>query len=293
MSDTLSDAGQGAVNELMGALAKAQAEMSNATFNQENPAFKGSRYADLASIRDATIPHLAKYGLSIHQVTKLNGAGMLLVTRLAHSSGQWIVSEYPIPVSDRPHVMGSAITYARRYSWAAITGIAAEKDDDGNDAQEGAKNGTKSLPALPARKSSAAAKRDKDWEKFEAALRDCQSAREVEKLRAEYMTDVYPMWNVDWRDAATEALNKRQADFSQPGALKQTLEDSIEATDEQTTKFHECWEWLAGATTLNEIISRADNLGYREGLKTLTKEQVAQLRALFKARREDLGMAAA
>jgi hypothetical protein len=277
------------INELVGALAKAQGEMDNAPMLSENPHFR-SKYADLASIRNATVPHLAKNGLALFQsISAVNGSGLLLVTRLAHSSGQWVESAYPIPFDSKPHIMGSAITYARRYSWAAICGIAAEEDDDANAAQEGAK----SKPAIPARKSSAQAKRDQDWPRFEQALRDCQSAREVEKLRVEYMTTLFPAWNADWRDAATEALNKRQADFSQPGALKQTLEDSIEATDEQTAKFQECWEWLAGATTLNEIISRADNPGYREGLKTLTKEQVAQLRALFKARREELGMAAA
>jgi hypothetical protein len=280
------------INELVTALAKAQAEMQNAPYNQTNPAFK-SKYADLASIRDATIPSLTKHGLSLFQMTKLNGEGMFLVTRLAHSSGQWIESTYPLPIADRPHIMGSAITYARRYSWAAICGIAAEADDDGNEAQEGSKNGRSSLPALPARKSSAAAKRDGDWPRLEQALRDCQSAREVEKLRTEYQSNIYPAWNQDWQATAEQEFSKRLAEFSQPGALKQTLQDSIEATDEQTAKFHECWEWLAGATTLNEIISRADNPGYREGLKTLTKEQVAQLRALFKARREELGMAAA
>jgi hypothetical protein len=279
------------INELVTALAKAQAEMQNAPYNQTNPAFK-SKYADLASIRDATIPSLTKHGLSLFQMTKLNGEGMSLVTRLAHSSGQWIESTYPLPIADRPHVMGSAITYARRYSWAAICGIAAEADDDGNEAQEGSKNG-RSLPALPARKSSAAAKRDGDWPRFEQALRDCQSAREVERLRAEYQQNLYPAWNQDWRDTAEQEFAKRLAEFSQPGALKQTLQDSLDATDEQVAKYEECWEWLASANSLNEIISRADNPGYREGLKTLTKEQVAQLRALFKARREELGMAAA
>jgi hypothetical protein len=282
------------INELVGALAKAQSEMDNAPMLSENPHFR-SKYADLASIRNATIPHLAKNGLAIFQVVSaVNGNGsMLLATRLAHSSGQWVESFYPLPYSDKPHIMGSAITYARRYSWAAICGIAAEEDEDGNAAQEGAKNGAKSLPALPARKSSAAAKRDGDWPRLEQALLDCQSARELERLHNEYQRDVYPAWNVDWRATADQEFAKRLAEFSQPGALKQTLQDSIEATDEQTAKFQECWEWLAGATTLNEIISRADNPGYREGLKTLTKEQVAQLRALFKARREELGMAAA
>jgi hypothetical protein len=273
------------INELVAALAKAQGEMDNAPMLSENPHFR-SKYADLASIRNATVPHLAKNGLALFQsISAVNGSGLLLVTRLAHSSGQWVESAYPIPLDSKPHIMGSAITYARRYSWAAICGIAAEEDDDANAAQEGAK----SKPALPARKSSAAAKRDGDWPRFEQALRDCQSAREVEKLRAEYMTNLFPAWNADWRDAATEALNKRQADFSQPGALKQTLQDSVEATDEQTAKFEECEEWLEGAKTLNELITRADNPGFRESLKSLTKDQVSQLRAYRNARMEKLG----
>jgi len=297
MSDTLSNAGQGPVNELMAALAAAQGEMSNAPFDATNPHFK-SKYATLASIRDATIPHLAKHGLSIHQVTKMNGQGMLLVTRLAHASGQWIVSEYPLPNTSKPHEMGSAITYARRYSWAAITGIAAEEDEDGNAAQDGAKNGNP-LPALPKRKSSAQAKRDGDWKTLEQALADAQSAREVERLREEWVRDWYPSWKDDWRDSADEKFNERLAEFSQPGALKQTLKDSLErhplhdeaATDEQTAKFHECWEWLENATTLTELVMRADNAGFREGLKALTKDQISQLRALKAARMEALSAA--
>jgi hypothetical protein len=290
------------VSELLAALAAAQAEMSNAPYNQTNPAYK-SKYADLASIRDATVPHLAKHGLSIHQVMSTNGQGLVLITRLGHASGQWIVSEYPIPSSDRPHVMGSAITYARRYSWAAICGVAAEEDEDGNAAQEGAKNGTPANPFFPKRKSSAQAKRDGDWATLEQALKDCQSAREVERLREEWVRDVYPSWKDDWRDSATEAFDKRLADFSQPGSLKQTLKDSIEyqepvtaaerflqgAADEQDAKFHECWEWLENAATLTELVMRADNAGFREGLKMLTKDQVSQLRALKAARMEKLG----
>jgi hypothetical protein len=212
------------INELVTALAKAQAEMQNAPMLSENPHFR-SKYADLASIRNATIPHLAKHGLALFQVTEMNGNGLLLVTRLGHASGQEIKSVYPIPYSDKPHVMGSALTYAKRYSWAAICGIAAEEDEDGNAATDAAKNGTK---AVPARKSSAAAKRDGDWETLKAALADCQSAREVEKLRTEYRAEKYPAWNRDWRDVAEETFEKRLAEFSQPADLKQTLQDSLE-----------------------------------------------------------------
>jgi hypothetical protein len=218
-----------------------------------------------------------------------------------HSSGQWIESAYPIIFNERPHVMGSAITYAKRYSWSAITGIAAEVDDDGNEANDAAKNGS-ALPSLPKRKSSAQAKRDGDWPTLEKALADCQSAREVERLRTEWVRDVYPSWKDDWRDAANEKFNERQAEFSQPGALKQTLKDSVNfleidsdpsATDEQVAKFHECWEWLQNAQTLNELVMRTDNPGFKEGLKTLTKLQVAQLREFKNARMKSFNAAEA
>jgi hypothetical protein len=68
--------------------------------------------------------------------------------------------------------------------------------------------------ALPARKSSAAAKRDGDWPALKAALTDCQSAREVEKLRTEYRAEKYSAWNQDWRDVADEEFEKRLAEFS-------------------------------------------------------------------------------
>ena len=125
------------------ALAKAQGEMSNAPLNKVNPHFK-SKYADLASIRDATVPHLSANGLSIVQTThenvSVNGeaGSMFLRTTLMHTGGGTVVSTYPLPLAlDKPQVMGSALTYARRYCWAAMCGIAAEEDDDANAASKG------------------------------------------------------------------------------------------------------------------------------------------------------------
>jgi hypothetical protein len=127
------------INELATALAKAQAEMKNATLNKVNPHFK-SKYADLAAIRDAIVPILAKHGLSIVQGTTAGGAFLVVITRLMHSSGQWLQSDYPITNdTNKPQAMGSALTYARRYSLAAMGVIAAEEDDDGNAAQENGK----------------------------------------------------------------------------------------------------------------------------------------------------------
>jgi hypothetical protein len=128
--------------KLYEALAKAQGEMQNAILNKVNPHFK-SKYADLPTIRDATIPTLAKHGLSVTQFTRIHESNLVLVTRLAHSCGEFVEGEYPLPFQvDKPQAMGSAMTYARRYGLAAMCGIAAEEDDDANAAQdEGKKNG--------------------------------------------------------------------------------------------------------------------------------------------------------
>ena len=126
--------------ELYEALAKAQGAMNNAPLNKVNPHFK-SKYADLAAIRDATVPALSKHGLAIIQYTELHGERLVLKTRLSHTSGTFIESAYPVManLSDH-HKTGSALTYAKRYSWSAMCGISADEDDDGNAAQEKPKN---------------------------------------------------------------------------------------------------------------------------------------------------------
>jgi hypothetical protein len=122
------------INELAAALAKAQSEMTHAAKGVDNTFFK-SKYADLPAVIDAARPHLAKNNLSVVQITDFDEAGLAtLVTQLIHSSGQWMRSWYPVrPVKNDPQGFGSALTYARRYSYAAITGTASiGEDDDGN-----------------------------------------------------------------------------------------------------------------------------------------------------------------
>lgn len=122
------------VNEIAAALAKAQGAMKNAALNKVNPHFK-SKYADLAGIRDTVTPALTAQGIAVVQVL-VEGA---VVTRLLHSSGQWIESACPIPTGQTMQAMGSAITYARRYSLSAICNIAADEDDDANSTTEAQK----------------------------------------------------------------------------------------------------------------------------------------------------------
>lgn len=119
------------LKELGAALAKAQAEMTGAKKDSNNPFYK-SKYADLSVVWETIRAPLTKQGLCIIQTTDLIEKGMILKTILLHASGEWISSIYPIePVKRDPQGYGSAITYARRYALMAIVGVAPE-DDDGN-----------------------------------------------------------------------------------------------------------------------------------------------------------------
>ena len=121
------------INELAGALAKAQGQMKGALKDAANPFFK-SKYADLASVTDAIREAFAANGLSYIQ--RLNSEKEKEVgceTIIMHSSGQWFGNGFLfVPVSKfDAQGFGSAITYIRRYSLSAATGVAPE-DDDGN-----------------------------------------------------------------------------------------------------------------------------------------------------------------
>lgn len=121
-------------NELAAALALAQSSMKAAAFNKTNPHFK-NKYADLAAVLDAIRLPLAANKLSVTQTTEIREGGLALVTTMRHSSGQWVASEYPLPSGVRPQELGSALTYARRYSLSAIACIAADDDDDAEGAR--------------------------------------------------------------------------------------------------------------------------------------------------------------
>ena len=141
------------INELAAALCKAQAAIRGAVEDSTNPHFK-SKYASLQSYIDSAREPLTKNGLSVTQLlSDLNCEAMKMVTietLLMHSSGQWISSTFSVPVSKQDaQGFGSAITYARRYAFAAIVGI-APIDDDGNAATEAAPNkGVDKAKALP------------------------------------------------------------------------------------------------------------------------------------------------
>ena len=138
------------IANLAAALAKAQAELVNpeksltATLRLEAGA-KGSsgsersfRYAPLSSGLDIVRKTLGQHEIATVQTTAIDQtAGLVnLTTVLAHSSGEWIASDWPVcAVADTatPHRMGAALTYARRYALFTLVGIAGEDDVDAPD----------------------------------------------------------------------------------------------------------------------------------------------------------------
>lgn len=126
--------------DLAKALAKVQASLVPAKRDSTNPYFN-STYADLSSVWESCRETLAKNGLCIIQGNSVGAEKTLIVeTILIHESGQWVQSELCLPLSKAdPQGVGSAMTYGRRYGLAAIVGIVADADDDGNAAS--AKNG--------------------------------------------------------------------------------------------------------------------------------------------------------
>ena len=119
------------IAELAKALCKAQSEMGGAVKDAKNPFFKSS-YADLTSVIKAIKEPFNNNGLSYIQfpVTSSGGNGVGVKTVLMHTSGQFIESEFYLPlVKADPQAGGSAITYARRYALQALAGIPTADDD--------------------------------------------------------------------------------------------------------------------------------------------------------------------
>jgi len=124
-----------ALDKLAPALSAAQASLGAARKDSLNPHFR-NQYASLESVWDAAREVLAPNGLSVIQTFEPgDGTCLSLRTMLLHNSGQWIDGTISLrPIKNDPQQMGSAATYARRYSLSAILGIVADDDDDGHKA---------------------------------------------------------------------------------------------------------------------------------------------------------------
>lgn len=140
------------INELAAALAKAQAEMGTASKSGKNPHLK-NRYADLADVAAACMPALNANGLAVIQAPTMDEGAVHLHCRIVHTSGQFVETVLSAPLSKRDaQSVGSAVTYLRRYTLAAMAGVVVA-DDDGNDASakpERPQRKPEPLPEAPA-----------------------------------------------------------------------------------------------------------------------------------------------
>src|SRR5712671_2238070 len=149
------------VAALATALAKAQAVLINpekslvATIRTGRPgeAERSFRYAPLASGLDIVRKTLGQHEIATVQTTAIDPTtGMVnLTTMLAHASGQWIASDWPVcPVAEtaNPQRMGAALTYARRYALFTLVGIAGEDDLDAPDLGASSPSGAASRSGL-------------------------------------------------------------------------------------------------------------------------------------------------
>jgi hypothetical protein len=138
------------VAALASALAKAQAELVNPEKSLTATIWSGRpgegertfRYAPLASGLDIVRKTLGEHEIATIQTTAIDKeTGMVnLTTTLAHASGEWIASDWPVcPIAEtaNPQRMGAALTYARRYALFTLVGIAGEDDLDAPDLCDG------------------------------------------------------------------------------------------------------------------------------------------------------------
>ncbi|MDH2343446.1 ERF family protein [Bradyrhizobium sp. SSUT77] len=152
------------IGAIAGALAKAQAELTNpektltgtirSPFPREDD--RTFRYASLASGLDIVRKTLSQQEIATIQTTRIEQAtGQIhLTTLLAHASGEWISSDLPVCSGkdvEAPHRMGAALTYARRYALFALVGIAGEDDLDAPDAIAGPPASTEPRPSPPSK----------------------------------------------------------------------------------------------------------------------------------------------
>jgi len=167
---------------LAAAMVAAQGEMSNATINAKNPHFK-NEYADLPAVIAAVVPALNSNGVHMSQPTCYEGETLVVKTMFTHAaSGESECAVLPIPSTGKMQDIGSAITYARRYTLSCLAGIGTEKDDDGQSAAPVSKPETNSAgrPKADPTKSWTIPVNDGDFDDF--IKRFCNGLKQMDDL---------------------------------------------------------------------------------------------------------------
>jgi hypothetical protein len=251
------------------ALAKAQIELTNPEksligmieLRRGEGGARKFRYAPLSSGLEIVRKTLGQHEIAIVQTTAIDqAAGIVnLTTVLAHSSGEWIASDWPVcsvAETERPHRMGAALTYARRYALFTLVGIAGEDDLDAPDltdpAPEMGKLKTDSTDGGQQSLSDDPAGRAKAKKLRSSTLKRELSAALSSSLRNELLREIEAFGAAD--DAALWAQRRLPA------------KNQLSATDAQQVEEAFAAKLLAlqAVTTAVEIQAPAENTGIAE-----------------------------
>jgi hypothetical protein len=160
------------ITKIAPAFLEAQKAITFAAKDATNPHYK-NKYADLPAVIDAIKPALNDAGIAYMQSPTPSDDGKFhLTTRLMHASGEWIEDTFVMPLAKQdPQAVGSAMTYARRYALAAITGL-YQDDDDGN---AGSGVAQKTAPANKGMTGS-------ELEDFRIAMREADDEESLQRI---------------------------------------------------------------------------------------------------------------
>jgi hypothetical protein len=240
------------INELAAALSKAQGEFQAAKMENTNPFFK-SKYADLGSVIEASKDPCAKNGLAVAQPVACDGEKITVNTILMHASGQWISSEFTMTIgetrgSSPAQAAGSLITYMRRYSLAAVLGLYADEDTDGNDEKSTA--GNKSNGNNGNGNGNKAPTTDKPKAAAPAETKTAQPAPTNGKVERPYPGDIL---KTGLNAKAEKVTDKAQPHHKQSvaAALNCYLKDENDKSGE--THRHMLMYYLFGVNSMDEL----------------------------------------
>ena len=213
------------INEIAAALSKAQGEFQNID-KRKTAKVKGQtkdgrsfdytyKYADIADVLAGVLPTLSKHGLSVVQPTFVDSGVIFIRTRLMHSSGQWIESDYPVgPINGDHQKMGGSLTYSRRYALGSLIGVASDEDTDGVNATE---------QPVPAQKKAPPPLSTKESETVFLVMRDtlfmCESPDSL-KAWVAANRDTKAKLLPEHQEAITVAYKARLAEVTQPMAAE-------------------------------------------------------------------------
>ena len=184
---------------LVEALIKFQKDLPAVGLDGYNPHFK-SNFATLGNVTKEVLPKLNAVGLSYTVGSFVDNGVLILDAHLLHESGDSRSMQFPITATD-PQKVGSAVTYYRRYALAALTGVVADVDDDGNTASQktvGVQRAERSAPpaSVQARATNDAPSQAevREWIGTDQARKD-QANAAYEKIKLEKKLTGTKLWD--------------------------------------------------------------------------------------------------